>query len=234
MRAILLDIEGTTTPIDFVHKRLFPFAQKRMRDFVETNFANLQDEIQSLHLEHRQDLDKGEDVAPFDELSIKSICEYLDFLMRRDRKSTALKAVQGQIWRAGYEKGELRGEVFEDVKPAFERWKAAGKTIAIFSSGSILAQKLIFGFSEVGDLNPFISNYFDTATGAKKDAESYRKIAASLSFPPVEIFFLSDVLGELDAAREAGMQTALAIRPNNQQIDQPTLHQTITSFDEIN
>lgn len=204
-----------------------------MREFVEANFAKIQDEIQSLHAEHQQDLSKGEDLATFDEISIESIVEYLNFLIERDRKSTALKSLQGQIWRAGYESGELSGEVFDDVAPAFELWTAQGKTIAIFSSGSVLAQKLIFGFSSAGDLTTHISAYFDTTTGAKKEPESYRKIARSLGFPPVEILFVSDVLVELDAAQAAGMQTRLAVRPNNQQISEPTAHQTITNFDEI-
>lgn len=233
MKAILLDIEGTTTPIDFVHKTLFPFARERMLDFVRDNFGTLQDEIASLHLEHKHDREKGEPLAPFEETSAESINEYLIFLIDRDRKSTALKSIQGQIWRAGYESGALRGEVFDDVLPAFERWKKENKTIAIFSSGSRLAQRLIFGFSVAGDLTPYISAYFDTTTGAKKEAESYRKIAESLSFPPVEILFVSDVIAELDAAFEAGMQTRLAIRPNNPPIEEPTAHLTINSFDEL-
>lgn len=232
-KAILLDIEGTTTPIDFVHKTLFPFARTRMREFVETNFANLQDEIASLHAEHHADSAKGEDLAPFDEISIVSIVEYLYFLMDNDRKSTALKSLQGRIWQEGYESGELLGEVFEDVPKAFRRWKKQDKTIAIFSSGSRLAQKLIFGHSEAGDLTSFISAYFDTTIGGKKEAESYRQIAESLSFPFVEILFVSDVVAELDAAQAAGMQTRLSIRPNNSPLEQPTAHLIINSFDEI-
>jgi enolase-phosphatase E1 len=232
-QAILLDIEGTTTPIDFVHKTLFPYARNRMREFLEENFASVQDQIASLHAEHNEDSAKGEDLAPFDELSIVSIVEYLYFLMDNDRKSTALKSLQGKIWQAGYESGELLGEVFEDVPRSFERWKTQNKTIAIFSSGSKLAQKLIFGFSEAGDLTKFISAYFDTTTGSKKEAASYRKIADDLGFPQVEILFVSDILAELDAAQEAGMQTRLAARPNNALLEQPTAHLIINSFDEI-
>ena len=233
MKAILLDIEGTTTPIDFVHKTLFPFARERMPEFVRDNFGRLQDEIASLHAQHKFDSEKGEDLAPFDETSAESVAGYLIFLIDRDRKSTALKSIQGQIWRAGYESGELRGEVFDDVFPAFQRWKESDKTIAIFSSGSRLAQRLIFGFSVAGDLSSYISAYFDTTTGAKKEPESYRKIAENLSFPPVEILFVSDVLAELDAAFEAGMQTRFCVRPNNPPISEPTAHLTINSFDEL-
>ena len=126
MKAILLDIEGTTTPIDFVHKTLFPFARKRIGDFVQTNLLNIQDEIASLHAEHARDLARGEFPPPFDELSVESITAYLRYLIDKDRKATALKSIQGLIWRRGYESGELLGEVFDDVLPAFKRWKSEG------------------------------------------------------------------------------------------------------------
>ena len=232
-KAILLDIEGVTTPIDFVHKTLFPFARERMLDFVRDNLDRLQDEVASLHAEHKIDFQNGEMFAPFDETSAESIAEYLISLIDRDRKSTALKSIQGQIWRNGYESGELSGEIFDDVPVAFERWKEEGKTIAIFSSGSRLAQRLIFGFSVSGDLTPNISAYFDTTTGAKKEPASYRKISESLSFPPVEILFVSDSIAELDAAFGAGMQTRLCVRPNNPLIEEPTAHQIIYRLDEI-
>jgi enolase-phosphatase E1 len=233
MRAILLDIEGTTTPIDFVHKTLFPFARERMLEFVRENFGQIQDEIASLHAEHARDRANGETPPPFDETSAESVTEYLHYLIDQDRKSTALKVLQGEIWKAGYESGELLGEVFEDVPPALERWTSQSKTISIFSSGSVLAQKLIFGYSEAGDLTKYISAYFDTTTGAKREAESYSKIADSLKLNPQEILFISDVTAELDAAQKAGMQTRLSIRPNNPPIEQPTLHLTIQSFDEV-
>lgn len=233
MKAILLDIEGTTTPIDFVHKTLFPYSRERMLNFVRDNFGRLQDEIVSLYAEHKRERSEGEMPPPFDETSHESIAEYLIYLIDNDRKSTALKTIQGQIWRAGYESGELKGEVFADVLPAFERWKKAGKTIAIFSSGSLLAQKLIFNFSVAGDLSKYISAYFDTTTGAKKEAESYQKIAENLGFQTVEILFVSDSVSELDAAFAAGMQTRFAIRPNNPPIGEPTIHPAIQNFDEI-
>lgn len=233
IKAVLLDIEGTTTPIDFVHKTLFPFARERMLEFVRENFGRIQDEIASLHAEHARDRANGETPPPFDETSAESVTEYLHYLIDQDRKSTALKVLQGQIWQAGYESGELLGEVFDDVPNAFQRWKAKGKTIAIFSSGSVLAQKLIFGYSEAGDLTRYISAYFDTTTGAKREAESYGKIADSLGFKPQEILFISDVIVELDAAQRAGMETRLSVRPNNPPIEQPTAHLIIQSFDEV-
>ena len=144
-----------------------------------------------------------------------------------------MKALQGRIWQAGYESGALRSEMFADVAPAFARWKAEGKTIAIFSSGSVLAQKLIFQYSSAGDLGCFIDAYFDTTTGPKRAAESYRTIAGSLNVDPAEILFVSDVPAELDAARAAGMETRLAIRPGNGQIAGAIAHQIVRSFEEL-
>lgn len=233
IKAVLLDIEGTTTPIDFVHQTLFPFARGRTATFVEENFATLADEIKSLKIEHAEDYAEEFYVKEFDETAPDSISNYLKFLINEDRKSTALKSIQGKIWQAGYEAGELKSEVFADVPRAFERWREHGKTIAIYSSGSILAQKLIFRYSNCGDLTEFISGYFDTNIGGKKDAASYEKIATALNFSAAEIIFVSDVRAELDAAKSAGMQTILAIREGNAPTDRQTAHQSVTSFDEI-
>ena len=230
---MLLDIEGTTTPIDFVHKTLFPFARERMTEFVADNFSALTDQIKSLKIEHEEDYAEEFYVKEFDETAPASISNYLKFLIDEDRKSTALKSIQGKIWQAGYEAGELKSEVFADVPRALTRWKSQGKTIAIYSSGSVLAQKLIFRYSNCGDLTGFISNYFDTNVGGKKDAASYGKIAATLNLPAEEILFISDVTAELDAAKAAKMQTILSIREGNAPLDGQTAHQSVTNFDEI-
>ncbi len=180
IRAVLLDIEGTTTPIAFVHDVLFPYARRHLRRYVDAATA----------------------------------AQY-ESLMDSDSKSTELKALQGQIWEEGYRGGELVGEVFADVPGAFEQWHAQGVQIGIFSSGSVLAQQLLFRHSSAGDLTKFLSWYFDTTTGAKADAGSYRRIAAAMAVPPSALVFISDVTRELDAAREAGMHTRLAVRPGN-------------------
>jgi enolase-phosphatase E1 len=169
----------------------------------------------------------------FDETSPESVANYLEFLIDVDRKSTPLKSLQGKIWQMGYDNGELKGEVFADVPAAFERWQDEGKKIAIYSSGSILAQKLIFGNSTAGDLTKFISAYFDTTTGAKRDSESYQKIAEAMKFAPADILFISDVPAELDAARSAGLSTALSLREGNAELDEEPTHRIIQSFDEI-
>lgn len=230
IQVILLDIEGTTTPIDFVHKTLFPFAKAKIGDYVRENFSEIQIEIEQLKNERETDI---EHKGIFDETSPESIVDYLKFLIDIDRKSTALKSLQGKIWRKGYESGELVSEVFADVPPAFERWKSKGQTIAVYSSGSVLAQKLLFRHTHRGDLTPFISDYFDTRVGHKREAESYRKIASALSFPPVENFlFISDIEAELDAAQAAGMQTLISAREGNAALNGESKHRIIYSFDE--
>jgi enolase-phosphatase E1 len=232
-KAILLDIEGTTTPIDFVHKTLFPFARLRMKTFVEENFPNLKSEIDDLKAEHEKDYAEEIYSKELDENLPESVADYLIFLIDEDRKSTALKSIQGKIWQRGYEAGELESVLFEDVPRAFEIWNQQGKTIAIYSSGSVLAQKLIFKYSDFGDLSRFVSKYFDTNVGGKKDAASYEKIAAALNLPAAEILFVSDVAAELDAAKTTGMRTVLSIREGNAPLGERIEHQSVTSFDEL-
>lgn len=230
IKAILLDIEGTTTPIDFVYQTLFPFARRQMREFLTNNFAAIQTEISQLKEEHARETAK----PPKLNETAESFADYLLWLMDEDRKSTPLKSLQGKIWEKGYESGELKSVVFADVVRAFERWKAEEKTIAIYSSGSVLAQKLLFKYTNHDDLTHFISNYFDTQTGAKSDSESYLKIVSALRFAPAEtLAFVSDVSEELDAAEVAGFQTFLAIRQGNKPINHQINHQPIHSFDEI-
>ena len=153
--------------------------------------------------------------------------------MDQDRKSTGLKMLQGLIWKEGYDRGELRGVVFPDVAPALERWHAQGRDVRIFSSGSVLAQRLLFATCPEGDLTRFIRGYFDTTTGSKKDAASYRIIAQAFGLTPDRILFASDVVEELDAARVAGMETRLAVRPGNAKVHDPNGHPFVSSFDEM-
>lgn len=229
-KAILLDIEGTTTPIDFVHGTLFPFALARVGRYVESHFGELHDEINRLVDEHSHD---STYTVPLDPTEPGSVSAYLEYLIGQDRKSTPLKSIQGKIWRAGYESGELNSVVFEDVFPAFERWHKADKTIAIYSSGSVLAQQLLFRHTGRGDLTKFISNYFDTSVGAKRDSESYTNIANELKLDAKDILFISDILAELDAARTAGYQTALSVREGNAEIVEDFTHQVLTNLDAL-
>lgn len=221
VRAVLLDIEGTTTPIDFVYQTLFPYARARMADYLSAQFQTpkVQTDLAGLRAEHAADLAQGQAPPPLDETSterwLTTATAYLLWLMERDRKATPLKSLQGKIWEAGYRKGELKSAIYEDVPPALARWQQHGKRLAIYSSGSVLAQQLLFKHTEAGDLTGYLSGYFDTQTGAKREAESYTRIAAALALEPAAILFCSDVTAELAAARAAGLQTVLLLRPGN-------------------
>ena len=154
-------------------------------------------------------------------------------LMDQDSKTPALKELQGHIWEDGYNTGELLGAVFDDVRPALERWQQRGIAVGIFSSGSVLAQKLLFGHSSAGDLTPLLRWHFDTSVGAKTNPDSYRRIAASIGESTDAVLFVSDIVAELDAARAAGMQTALSIRPGNAAVAAGHGHRSISSFEEL-
>jgi len=233
MKAILLDIEGTTTPIDFVHKTLFPFAKEKIGGYVAENFDAINLEIELLKKEYKKDFSEQIYGRDFRDTEPETIAEYLKFLIEIDRKSTPLKSLQGKIWQKGYESGEIQSVIFEDVPRAFERWKSEEKQIAIYSSGSVLAQKLIFKYSNFGDLTKYISSYFDTNTGHKREAESYVKIAYALNHPPKRVAFVSDIPQELDAARTSGFETFISIREGNAKIENQAKHQVIYGFDEI-
>ena len=230
VRAILLDIEGTTTPVDFVYQVLFPYARAPVKDFLEHHAEAASPDIELLRAEHEQDVERG--AVPQQWPDWADPMPYIHWLMDQDRKSTGLKSLQGKIWEEGYRSGELRGEVYPDVLPAFESWRQQGMKICIYSSGSVLAQKLLFSRSTAGDLTPFIDAYFDTTTGPKKETASYRKIAEPLSLDPAAIVFFSDVVAELDAAREAGMKTGLCVR--DESAEPPgSEHPVLRSFEEI-
>ena len=230
MKAILLDIEGTTTPIEFVLDVLFPFSKARIGKFVETHFDALRTEIDLLVDESAKD---EKYTVPVDPLEPGSVTAYLEFLIDDNRKSLPLKTIQGRIWEQGYESGELRSPVFDDVPVAFRRWKDAGITIAIYSSGSVLAQQLLFRHTDHGDLTPYISNYFDTTTGGKRDASSYAKIASELGFDPLEIMFCSDIPEELNAADGSRLLTTLTVRPGNAPVDDAGNRRVVTTFDDL-
>lgn len=218
VRAILLDIEGTTTPLDFVHKILFPYARAHLREFLKRNWSapDVCADIELLSKENLADIRDQIQPPPMQRPDDQeSAVAYVTWLMDRDRKSTPLKSIQGKIWRAGYTNGELQSQVFEDVPIAFKRWHEQGRTIAIFSSGSVLAQQLLFSHTGAGDLTRYISFYFDTTIGSKTDSANYVNIAREMHRNPSDIVFISDVTRELDAASDAGFSVLLSIRPGN-------------------
>jgi enolase-phosphatase E1 len=234
---ILLDIEGTTTPIAFVTQVLVPYARQHLRSFLyrQGDSAQYVPLLASFREEHEADEKAGEPVLPWSAPGADprpSVQAYAEWLMDRDRKSPALKELQGYIWEEGYQKGQLVGQVYEDVPRALDRWRREGVRLGIFSSGSIIAQRWLFRCSSAGDLSHLVHWYFDTHTGAKQDPASYRRISEEVGELPPDILFVSDVVAELDAARAAGMGTILSMRPGN--IPQPPHdYRIIRSFDEI-
>ncbi len=234
VRVVLLDIEGTTTPIAFVYDVLFPYARARLVSYLRAHIAEepLRDTLATLRVEWQEDARMGQEPPPWALADVPAAARYLEWLMERDRKSPALKRIQGEIWKEGVDAGELRGDVFADVAPALSRWRAMDVHVAIYSSGSVLAQRLIFSTTPAGDLTPAISAFFDTAVGPKRATQSYTRIAAELQHAPQTILFVSDVPEELNAALAAGCQVVLAVRPGNHPVDGSGFEQ-IASFDEI-
>jgi enolase-phosphatase E1 len=230
--AFLLDVEGTTTPVDFVYRVLFPYARDRFHRFLADSRADAEvaAEVRGLSEEHRRDVSAGLKPPAWEDTP-EGITAYAHWLMDRDRKTTALKALQGRIWQIGFHARELQASVYDDVVRALARWQAAGRPAAIYSSGSVRAQQLLFAHTQAGDLTPRLSAYFDTTSGFKTEPESYRRIAEALGRPPGAILFVSDVGAELDAALAAGLQTALCTRSDT--LPLAGTHRMITSFDQL-
>jgi enolase-phosphatase E1 len=218
IRVILLDIEGTTTPVDFVTKTLFPYASRIADAFLREHFRQpeIQAVIAELAAQHQRDAREGGQPPAWheetDEARLLSSVAYLQWLMSKDSKCTALKILQGMIWQQGYASGEIRGEVYPDVQAAFARWQRQGREICIYSSGSVLAQQLLFRSTAMGDLTQYISAFFDTGMGAKTESDSYRRIVASRGRTGSETLFVSDAIKEIQAARVTGLHATLCVR----------------------
>jgi enolase-phosphatase E1 len=206
---------------------LFGYARARVQEFLERHEADadVQADIALLRAEHAAEV-------PAPNPPMASVSAYVHWLMDLDRKSTGLKSLQGKIWQEGYRAGDLRGEVFPDVAPALTRWRARGTEIAIFSSGSVQAQRDLFAHSTAGDLTRFIGAHFDTTTGPKTTVQSYARIAAALNRSPSDVLFISDASAELDAARGAGMQTTLCAR-TPEATREGDAHPVIHTFDNV-
>ena len=206
VRAILTDIEGTTSSIAFVHEVLFPYAAKALPDFIAAHEST--PAITTI-------LDAVREEAGEPDASTDRLGAVLQEWIAADRKATPLKELQGHIWQHGYQTGDFTGHVYADAARYLKEWAANGVDLYVYSSGSVGAQKLLFGYSDAGDLTPLFRGYFDTNIGHKKDAASYASIATEIGAPAAEILFLSDVKEELDAAREAGMRTIQLVRDEN-------------------
>jgi enolase-phosphatase E1 len=234
---ILLDIEGTTCPVDFVTRELFPFARQRLDGFLRSHgkdpsVASLIAAIDAARLADNPDAGpaiSGPDAA---EAVHRARVRFLQELMDQDRKLPALKELQGMIWEEGYGSGTLKAPLFADVAPALRRWHQQHLRLAVYSSGSVQAQQLLYGHSEKGDLRDLFSHWFDTKVGAKSDPASYQAIATTMAVPPGSVLFVSDALAELEAARAAGLRTVFSARPGNPQRESADF-EVITSLEQI-
>ncbi len=229
IKQFIFDIEGTTTPISFVHDILFPYSKNNLLNFLKENkisnsiFSNLKEE-------NEKDVKLNLYSIPL-ENSVNSLFSYLEFLISIDRKNSGLKEIQGEIWKHGYETGELKSQIFPDTLDFFQFIQSQNKKINIYSSGSILAQKLIFKYSNLGVLSSYISNYFDTGVGHKRDFNSYSKISDMLNCNPNEIIFFTDVQEEADSALSIGIKSYILLRNGNSPIEK-IKHPTLNTFSE--
>ena len=235
LRGVLLDIEGTTSSIQFVYEVMFPFARRELARYLAEQWGA--DELQAACEQIAKDAGYAcfktwceTTRAASDETARQLVREEALRLMDADMKTIGLKALQGLIWRSGFETGEMKAHVFDDVPPALERWKQNNVDVRIYSSGSIAAQKLFFRHTIAGDLLPLVKGHYDTTTGPKQQADSYQRIAADFGLPARDVLFISDVSAELDAARSAGTQTALCRRPGNADVAADHGHPEITTF----
>jgi len=221
IKAIVTDIEGTTSSIRFVHEVLFPYARQHMAAFLRAHAEDPQvaAELDAVRREAGEALDLDG--------VIRQLIAWID----ADRKITPLKALQGMIWEAGFRNGDFTGHVYADAVRHLKDWHARGVPLYVFSSGSVQAQQLLFGHSDAGDLTPLFKGFYDTRIGAKREASAYTAIAADIGLRPADILFLSDIEGELDAARAAGMQTLWLVRDGEP--DPAAGHRQVRDFDAV-
>ena len=234
-RGLLLDVEGTTSSVRFVSDVLFHYSRQQLESYLRSHWdtdalaATRELIAREAGAESFAEWTHSQPRLQAREQLHREVLRLID----RDAKTTGLKQLQGLVWEEGFQAGKLRAHVYPDVPPALRRWLDAGREIRIYSSGSVLAQRLFFGHTDVGDLTGFFSGHYDTTTGPKRAQESYACIAADWGLAPREILFLSDVVDELDAARAAGLQTALVVRPENSPVADAHGHPSIRDFSEI-
>ncbi|WP_027158925.1 acireductone synthase [Methylobacter luteus] len=221
IKAIVTDIEGTTSSLSFVKDVLFPYARAHLAEFVRSHADDA--DVKALLNDSRAEVGADLDTEQLIEQFIRWIDE--------DRKITPLKSLQGLIWEAGYRQGDFTGHVYRDAAENLKKWHADGMALYVYSSGSVYAQKLLFGHSDFGDLTPLFSGYFDTHIGGKREQAAYEKIAAQLGLPAGNVLFLSDIKEELDAARGAGFKTIWLTRDSMP--DAQAEHRQVGSFDQI-
>jgi enolase-phosphatase E1 len=221
IKAIVTDIEGTTSSIDFVHNVLFPYATRELPQFIKSSHH---------HPEVNKLLDDVRAASDEYDASLDRLARILLQWIEEDRKVTPLKELQGHVWRHGYERGDFTGHIYDDAVDRLRRWSNRGIDLYVYSSGSVAAQQLLFGYSDAGDLRPLFKGYFDSGIGHKKESASYKKIVGAIGLPADDILFLSDVAEELDAAAEAGMCTVQLVREDNVVVGS---HPVAADFNEV-
>lgn len=225
-QGVLLDIEGTTSSVSFVYDVMFPFARRELDAYLAAAWRTPECRAACEQIAR----DAGNESLAAEPSAVR---DEVIRMMDGDVKATGLKELQGLIWERGFQSGELLAHVYDDVPPALLRWNGSGLDVRIYSSGSIQAQKLFFGHTEFGNLLGQFRGHYDTTTGPKREAPSYVAIAQAFGLAPSEIVFLSDVTAELDAARTAGMQTVLVLRPDNKPVEPGHGHRAISSFTQL-
>lgn len=223
IQAVVTDIEGTTSSISFVKDVLFPYAAEHMAQFIQDNQTLSEVTEQLNQISQEQNIDRH---------NLEGIIEQLLEWIKQDVKATPLKALQGLIWEAGYKNGSYQAHMYDDATEVLKIWHASDLPIYVYSSGSIYAQKLFYGYSEAGNLLPLFSGHFDTTIGHKQECESYQAIQLFLDVPADSLLFLSDIEGELDAAKAAGFQTCHIIRDSNLMLEH-SQHIAVRSFADI-
>lgn len=221
IKAIVTDIEGTTSSLSFVKEVLFPYARAHIGDYVRCHAD--EEKISALINDVRMETEA--------ELDLEAVIAQLEQWIDEDRKIAALKTLQGLLWETGYRQGDFQGHLYEDAKQNLQQWRQQGIRLFVYSSGSVYAQKLLFGYTEYGDLNDLFSGYFDTQVGAKTETASYLKIIEAIDCAAEEILFLSDIEAELDAAKAAGMQTVWLVR--DKEPDTNATHLQVNNFNDI-
>ena len=237
---LLLDIEGTTCPITFVSSMLFPYAKKQLKTYLDLNSSDnaVGQLIKDAWNEWRSDPDPKsqsmlkDGTSEAEDFDNKAIHDYLQYLISIDKKSTTLKDLQGRIWKQGYNVGSIQSELYPETLTALHAWASAEFKLAVYSSGSIAAQQLLYQHTPGGDVRHLFSAWFDTRTGPKKESHSYQSIAKELNTPPRNIVFISDNKAECDAAELAGMNTIFSLRDANPD-QSPGHHKVITSLDQV-
>jgi enolase-phosphatase E1 len=233
-RGVLLDIEGTTSSIRYVYDVLFPLARNNLRDFLQRRWSDAAVRRACETIARDAGAASGTWTAGMNETAQRErVAAEVLRLMDGDVNATGLKELQGLIWDEGYSAGKLTSHVYPDVPPALKRWAGQGKDIRIYSSGSIASQKVFFKNTEAGDLTVYLRGHYDTTTGPKREAASYTKIANDMKIPAAEILFASDVVAELDAAKSAGFQSVLTLRPGNAPSPAGHAHAAVETFDAL-